>query len=245
MLIEAFEQFLNQRSLGELLAEQPQRGRIGNAVLDAQPQKPRERQPVAHLIFCLLVRKIVQGLQHQHAEHHNRIGRLPASVTLLHLVRRQHDRLDVGAKTLPWNQPIDGFERIALRRQRRQPFLRIEKTELTHPRLPNHAITHETRTDQSVQLFFEAPLRDFEFRVSYAACSASKRFRSLASAFDEALDYRAQGAVLQGHDGNRPWPERQTDGQYFKSVEPCPRHWVRRDKWTICKKVGLKGPGKT
>src|SRR5262249_55343633 len=30
--IEAFEQLLNQRSLGELFAEQPQCGRIGNAV---------------------------------------------------------------------------------------------------------------------------------------------------------------------------------------------------------------------
>jgi hypothetical protein len=55
-------------------------------------------------------------------------------------------------------QPIDGFERIALRRQRRQSLLRIEKSQLTHPRLPTHAIAHETRIDQSVQLFFEAPL---------------------------------------------------------------------------------------
>src|SRR4029077_18778637 len=45
-----------------------------NAVLNAQPQKPRERQPIAHLVFGLLVRKIVQGLQYQHSEHHDRIN---------------------------------------------------------------------------------------------------------------------------------------------------------------------------
>jgi len=32
-----------------------------------------------------------------------------------------------------------------------------KKTELTHPRLPNHAIAHETRTAQSEWLFFEVP----------------------------------------------------------------------------------------
>jgi hypothetical protein len=35
VLVEAFEQLLNQRSLGKLLAEQPQRRRVRNAVLDA------------------------------------------------------------------------------------------------------------------------------------------------------------------------------------------------------------------
>ena len=52
---------------------------------------------------------------------------------------------------------IDGFQRIALRRQRRQPLLRIEKPELSG--LPNHAIAIETRTTRAEQLFFEASLR--------------------------------------------------------------------------------------
>jgi hypothetical protein len=53
------------------------------------------------------------------------------------------------------------FERIALRRQRRQPFLRFEKTELTHLRVLKHAIAHETRTANSEWLFFEAPSTSF------------------------------------------------------------------------------------
>ena len=45
-------------------------------------------------------------------------------------------------KALPRHQPIDGFKRIALRRQRNQPLVGVEKPELTHLRLPNHAIAH-------------------------------------------------------------------------------------------------------
>jgi hypothetical protein len=54
-------------------------------------------------------------------------------------------------------QSIDCFERIAFRRQCRRPLVRIKETELTHPRLPNHAITHKTRTGQWERLFFEVP----------------------------------------------------------------------------------------
>jgi hypothetical protein len=42
------------------LSEQPQRRAVRNAVLDAEPQKPRERPPVAHLILDLVVRQIVK-----------------------------------------------------------------------------------------------------------------------------------------------------------------------------------------
>src|SRR5205823_2952824 len=119
----------------------------------------RERKPVANLVFRLLIRKIVQGLQYQHAEQHDRINGFPAGTTLLHLIRRQHDRLDVGTKALPRHQSIDGFERITLRRQRRQPLLSVEEPELTHPCLPNHAVANETRTTQSEWPFFEAPIR--------------------------------------------------------------------------------------
>ena len=66
MLVEAVEQLLDQPGLGQLLPEQPQRRGVRNTVLDREPQKARERQPVAHLIFHLLVRQIVERLQHQH-----------------------------------------------------------------------------------------------------------------------------------------------------------------------------------
>src|SRR5580700_2473685 len=53
MLAKALEQLLNQTGLRKRLSEQPQRRAVRNAVLDAEPQKPRERQPVAHLILHL------------------------------------------------------------------------------------------------------------------------------------------------------------------------------------------------
>src|SRR5437762_482288 len=87
---------------------------------------------------------------------HNRgINHLPAT---RHVALRRNDRLDVGTKALPRHQSIDGFERITLRRQRRQPLLSVEEPELTHLRLPNHAVANETRTTQSEWPFFEAPL---------------------------------------------------------------------------------------
>src|SRR5208282_874385 len=101
--------------------------------------------------------KIVQRLQNQHPEHHDRIDRLPASAALPHFVRRQYNRLNVGAEALPRHQSINRFKRIAFRRQARQPLFCIEEPELTHPSLPNHAVTLETRTTRSKRVFFEAP----------------------------------------------------------------------------------------
>src|ERR1700729_916407 len=48
MLAKALEQLLNQTGFRKRLSEQPQRRAVRNAVLDAKPQKSRERQPVAH-----------------------------------------------------------------------------------------------------------------------------------------------------------------------------------------------------
>jgi len=48
---KTLEQFLNETGLRKRLPEQPKRRAVGNAVLDAEPHKPRERQAVAHLIL--------------------------------------------------------------------------------------------------------------------------------------------------------------------------------------------------
>ena len=63
MLAEALEQRLDQPGFRKLLAEQPQRRAVGNAVLDAKLEKARERQTVAHLILGLIIGEIVQRLQ--------------------------------------------------------------------------------------------------------------------------------------------------------------------------------------
>src|SRR5208283_3441415 len=51
-------------------------------------------------------------------------------------LRRQRRSLNVAAKAFPWHQPIDGLKRIALRRECRQPIIRIEESELPHRASP-------------------------------------------------------------------------------------------------------------
>ena len=55
ILVEAIEQPFNDAGLGELHSEQSQRRAVGNAIFDPRRKKPRERQPITHLIFDLLV----------------------------------------------------------------------------------------------------------------------------------------------------------------------------------------------
>src|SRR5262249_32170404 len=63
------------------------------------------------------------------------VKRPPAGAVFLKRVRGEHHRLDLGAKALPWHEMIDGFERIAPRRQSFQALIGIEKSQLTHRRL--------------------------------------------------------------------------------------------------------------
>src|ERR1019366_1985593 len=100
MLAKTLEQFFNETGLRKRLPEQPKRRAVGNAVLDAEPQKPRGRQAVAHLILNLFVGQIVKRLQHQHPKHNNDINRLAAGVALLFSRRRQCRRLNLGAEAL-------------------------------------------------------------------------------------------------------------------------------------------------
>src|SRR6185369_16835583 len=95
----------------------------------------------------------------QHPEHQDGIERLPAGAALLELVRCQHHRLDLGAKALPRHEMINGFERIAPRRQVLQPLIGIEKSRLTHRPSANQNLTHQIRTGREKQLFFEVPMK--------------------------------------------------------------------------------------
>src|SRR5215469_13362072 len=51
----------------------------------------------------------------------------------------------------------------------------------------------------------------FADRPSFADWS-----REIACAFDETFDRRAERSILQGHDVDRPGPQRQIDGQYVE-----------------------------
>src|ERR1019366_8985968 len=159
MPAKALEQLLNQPSLPQRRTKQPQRRAVGNAILNAKPQKPCERHAVAHLILDLFVGKIVERLQHQHPKHHDDIDRLAASVALLVLRRRQNHGLNLGTKTLERHHPINHLQWIALRRNRRKPLVRIEKSDLPHRATSaNLILISQTRTNWLRRLFFEVPL---------------------------------------------------------------------------------------
>src|SRR5258706_7122588 len=133
---------------------------VRNAILDAEPQKPRERQAVAHLILNLFVGQIVKRLQHQHPKHNNDINRLAAGVALLFTPRRQCRRFNLGAEALERHHPINHLKRITLRGNHREPLVRIKKTELTHrTHIPESYCDSQTRTNSGRPLFFEVPLR--------------------------------------------------------------------------------------
>jgi hypothetical protein len=71
--------------------------------------KAHEGEPVADLVFCLLVRKPVESLQHQYLEHENRIiGR----ATALGAVRTPKSPLQRWSEDLEVNccrQPLQGI----------------------------------------------------------------------------------------------------------------------------------------
>ncbi|PIL19901.1 hypothetical protein P775_12200 [Puniceibacterium antarcticum] len=69
------EQHLHHARLLKGLAIEPDRLGVGHLILQAKPEEPHKRQPIAHLIFNLVVRQVVERAQHQRLEHeHGVIG---------------------------------------------------------------------------------------------------------------------------------------------------------------------------
>src|SRR6516165_1127915 len=136
---EALKQRLDQTGPGQRFPEQPHCRRVGNRIFQAEPEKPHEREPVADLVFDLLVGQVIERLQHQNLKHHHCIERLAAGVALPLLGRRPDYRLDVRAEALEWNDAVKGFQRIPLGTDRLKTLVEIEKAGLSHripPALP-------------------------------------------------------------------------------------------------------------
>jgi len=144
MLAKALKQLLNQADLRKRLPERPQRRAVRNAVLDAEPQKPREVGPVAHLIFDLFVRQIVKRLQHQYPKHHHDVDQLASGGALLLAYRRQHRRLDLGSEALERHLASNHVQRIALRGNRRKPPVRTKESKLPHSPHTRESCCHKS-----------------------------------------------------------------------------------------------------
>src|SRR5262249_48410132 len=98
-------------------------------------KKAHERQAVADQVLSLLIREIVERLQHHDLEFQDRIVGLATSVALALLGLRLGHALDVSAEVLPPHDLLDRFQRIAFGADRLKPALNIEKARLPHDSL--------------------------------------------------------------------------------------------------------------
>src|SRR5262249_27599571 len=102
-------------------------------------KKAHERQAVADQVLGLLIREIVERLQHHDLELQDRIVGLATSVALALLGLRLGHALDVSAEVLPPHDLLDRFQRIAFGADRLKPALNIEKARLPHDSLARSA----------------------------------------------------------------------------------------------------------
>src|SRR5262249_35974460 len=86
-------------------------------------------------VLSLLIREIVERLQHHDLELQDRIVGLAASVALTLLGLRLGHALDVSAEILPPHDLLDRFQRITFGADRLKPALNIEKARLPHDSL--------------------------------------------------------------------------------------------------------------
>jgi hypothetical protein len=99
-------------------------------IFQPKAQKAHEREPVADLIFDLLIGQIVKCLQHQNLEHHDGVEGLAAGVALPLLGCKPNHRLDLGPEALERNKSIKRLERITLGTYRLKTSVEVEKARL-------------------------------------------------------------------------------------------------------------------
>ena len=126
--VEPLEQRLDGAGSRQLLAEQPDRARVGNPVRQAQPQEPHERQAVVDEELRALVREIVRRLDHQDLEHQRRVERRPAALQAVRVGQRPRQ---LGSENLEVHCRRESQQLIAEVAQPLQPLIDIEKSRLT------------------------------------------------------------------------------------------------------------------
>src|SRR3954451_4397219 len=149
MGIEGLKQRLDETRLGELLAIQPNRRRIGPPIREAQAQEAHEREPVADLLLDLVVREIVERLQNQRLEDDDLVPRLASGRGLPLLVRLAPNRAQPRTEVLPGHDRVQDNQRVLLGIETAIALAEIEEPRLTHscPSLRNQhaALSHPNR----------------------------------------------------------------------------------------------------
>jgi len=99
--------------------------------VQGQADKAHEAQPVAQLIFGLIVRQRVERLQHQDAQHQRRVV---GWVTAAAAVRALQRHLQIRPEQLQVHHRRQPLQRITGRRQRPQMRIGIKQSRLTQHR---------------------------------------------------------------------------------------------------------------
>ena len=127
----------------ELLAEQPDRLRIRRPIFQPEAQEAHEGEAVADLELGLVVREIVERLQHQNLEHQHRIVGRATALATIGAAQRSQKRL---AEEPELHQRANPLQRITRGRQNLVAMIEIEETTLTgHVILPQTAIRRENQ----------------------------------------------------------------------------------------------------
>src|SRR3954454_8135602 len=148
MGIEGLEQRLDQPRLGELLAIQPNRRRVGHPIREAQSQEAHEREPVADLILELVVREVVERLQNQRREDDDRVPTLASGRARPLLLRLAPNRAQPRTEVLPGHDRVQDNQRVLLGIETAITLAEIEETGLTHscPSRQNQQAAHPSKS---------------------------------------------------------------------------------------------------
>src|SRR3954453_4564778 len=161
MGVEGLEQRLDETRLGELLAIQANRRRVGHPIREAQAQETHEREPVADLILDLVVREVVERLQNQRLEDDDLVPRLASGRGLPLLLRLAPNCAQTRTEDLPGHDRVQDNQRILLGIETAIALAEIEEPRLTHscPSLRNQHAALSSNSHARKRSFFEVPFR--------------------------------------------------------------------------------------
>jgi hypothetical protein len=141
--IEPGEQAPDGAGPGQLLAIEPDRLGVGDGIVQRESHEAHDREPVADLVFGLVVRERIERLHHKDLEHQHRVVRRPATPGP---VRARERHLQLAPKQLEVDDHRQSLKRVPRRRQPRIPLIQIKKSRLTrHARLPATTYGRESR----------------------------------------------------------------------------------------------------
>src|SRR5256885_185406 len=141
------------------------RSGVGNRILESQAEKPHEREAVAKLVFRLIVRKIVERLQHQRLEDHHFIPWLASRRILAFrfapakLAFNQR-RMQLGPERFERNHRGNRYKRIVLFGETFIASVQIKEAKLSHANLPRSEYENleSDLRGGGKRLFFEVPI---------------------------------------------------------------------------------------